>query len=77
VKFKFDNPIWVGLMWVVAIIVGLRLGDSRPGYAGSFVGQRAAVVLEPKANLKTENGRGHSPPTFRAPSGGPNSAASW
>jgi hypothetical protein len=35
-KLRIDNPIWIALMWVAAIIVGVRLADSRSGYAGSL-----------------------------------------
>ena len=56
-NFRIDNPIWIAIMWVIALVVGVRLADSRPGYAGSLPGQRAALVLEPKQNLKTENGK--------------------
>jgi copper-containing nitrite reductase len=56
VKLRIDNPIWIAMMWVVAIVVGIRLADSRPGYAGSFPGQRAPIVLQPKNELQSENG---------------------
>ena len=55
-KFKLTNPVWMGLMWVIAVVVGLRLADNRPSYAGSFSGQHTPVVLEPKASLQTEQG---------------------
>jgi copper-containing nitrite reductase len=56
VKFHITNPVWIALTWVVALVVGFRLADNRSSYAGSYPGQRAPVVLEPKANLKTEPG---------------------
>jgi copper-containing nitrite reductase len=66
-KVRFDNPIWIAIMWVVAIIVGVRLADSRPGYAGSFPGEHAPIVLEPKQNLATENGHWAFAPNVPVP----------
>jgi copper-containing nitrite reductase len=57
VRFKLDNPIWIAVMWVFALVIGLRLADNRSGYASSYPGQHAPVVLEPKANLRSENGQ--------------------
>ena len=56
-KLKFDNPVWIAVMWVVVLVAGLRLADVRPGYAGSYPGQHALVVLTPKAELKSETGQ--------------------
>src|ERR1041385_2671989 len=44
-------------MWGGVLVVGLRFADIRPGYAGSYPGQRAPVVLTPKAELKSETGQ--------------------
>ena len=65
--FRIDNPIWIAVMWVVAIVVGVRLADSRSGYAGSFSGQRSPIVLEPKDNLRTEAGRWAFAPDVPSP----------
>ncbi len=56
-RFRLDNPIWIAAMWVTAIVVGLRLADSRSINAGSVANRHEPVVLEPKANLQTESGR--------------------
>ncbi len=55
-KPKFDNPIWVAVLWVCALVVGLRLAGNRTSYAGSHA-QYTPVVLQPKATLQTEQGR--------------------
>jgi copper-containing nitrite reductase len=56
VRFKLDNPFWMAMMWVIAIVVGLRLADSHSGYANSVVNHREPITLQPKANLQTETG---------------------
>lgn len=56
-KFKFDNPVWIAVLWVAAMIVGVRLAGNRTSLASSRPGQREPLVLVPKADLKTETGR--------------------
>jgi copper-containing nitrite reductase len=56
-KFKFDNPIWAAILWVIALVVGIRLAGNNTSHAGSQTGQHAPLVLEPKADLKTEMGK--------------------
>ena len=56
-KFKFDNPVWVAGLWVVALIAGVRLAGNHTSFAGSRVGEHVPVVLTPKADSKTEPGR--------------------